>query len=76
MLAHRAGTADRRWEPEDLVGRGESVGFNLYLLSPACNRVSNTLRLAEGRASLEASKGLPYDSRGNLLKPLSLQPHF
>jgi len=33
MLAHRSGIADQRIELEDLLGRDEPAGFNLYLLS-------------------------------------------
>lgn len=32
MLAHRSGIADQRIELEDLLGRDEPAGFNLYLL--------------------------------------------
>lgn len=33
MLDHRAGTVNRRLEREDVLGRDEPAGFNLYLLS-------------------------------------------
>jgi hypothetical protein len=33
MLQHRAGTADRRFELQELIGRPEKAGFNLYLLT-------------------------------------------
>ena len=33
MLGHRAGTADRQFAKEDLLGHQEPAGFNLYVLS-------------------------------------------